>query len=111
MADGATDAAVAAAGPGRASVAGPLTFESVGLLAKRGAGLLSSQDGQRLEVDLEGVSDVDSAGLALLIGWLADARAAGISLSYRSVPDRLLAIARISDIDGLLTGEALPKSV
>jgi phospholipid transport system transporter-binding protein len=110
MADGAS-AAVAAAGPGRASVSGPLTFASVGNLAKSAAGLLSSQTEQRLEVDLAGVTGVDSAGLALLIGWLADARAAGISLSYRGVPDRLLAIARISDIDGLLTSEAQPTSV
>lgn len=110
MADGA-NATVAAAGPGRAAVSGPLTFASVGALAKSAAGLLSSQSEQRLEVDLEGVSGVDSAGLALLIGWLADARAAGISMSYRSVPDRLLAIARISDIDALLTGKDQPTSV
>lgn len=110
MADGA-NATVTVAEPGRVVVSGPLTFASVGALAKSAARLLSSQNGQRLQVDLEGVSGVDSAGLALLIGWLADARAAGVLLSYQSVPDRLLAIARISDADALLTGEAAPTSV
>ncbi|RYZ59182.1 MAG: STAS domain-containing protein, partial [Proteobacteria bacterium] len=56
------------------------------------------------EADLGGVDAVDSAGLALLIGWLADAKRTGGTLRYTGIPDRLLAIARISEVDALLTG-------
>ena len=54
-------------------------------------------------MDLSQVSSGDSAGLAVLIEWLAAARARKVRLRYTSVPTQILAVARISDIEELLT--------
>ena len=56
-----------------------------------------------VEFDLTRVTSGDSAGLAVLIEWLAEARARGVRLRYVGVPAQILAVARISDIEGLLT--------
>jgi phospholipid transport system transporter-binding protein len=84
-------------------VTGPLTFATVTAADKEGARLVSARAGNALEMDLQGVTAADSAGLALLVGWLGLARRDGVSLRYSSLPERLLAIARISDVDELLS--------
>ncbi len=53
-------------------------------------------------VDLSGVTEGDSAGVAVLVEWIAVAAAAGIGLRYENVPAQMLAIARISDLEDLL---------
>lgn len=55
-----------------------------------------------LELDCSGVSAADSAGLAVLVDWLAWARHAGRTLHLRGVPAKLIDIARISELDTLL---------
>ena len=53
-------------------------------------------------VDLSKLVDVDSATLAVLIAWSAQARARGAALRYLDAPPALRHLARLSDIDGLL---------
>jgi phospholipid transport system transporter-binding protein len=53
-------------------------------------------------IDLSGVTAGDSAGLAVLVEWMSAARARGASVRYASVPAQIVAIARISDLEGLL---------
>jgi ABC-type transporter Mla MlaB component len=53
-------------------------------------------------VDLSKLVDVDSATLAVLIAWSAQARARGAALRYLDAPPALRNLARLSDIDGLL---------
>ena len=53
-------------------------------------------------VDLSGLTDVDSATLAVLIAWSAQARARGAALRYLDAPPALRNLARLSDVDGLL---------
>jgi phospholipid transport system transporter-binding protein len=48
------------------------------------------------------VQSGDSAGIAVLIEWLATAQARGTTLRYENVPAQMLAIARISDLEDLL---------
>ena len=43
-------------------------------------------------------------GLALLIEWLSVARGAGRSLRYENMPAQLHQLARLSDVDALLSG-------
>jgi ABC-type transporter Mla MlaB component len=45
-----------------------------------------------------------SAGLALLVDWLANARAHHKTLHYAQPPPALLALARLSDVERLLAG-------
>ncbi len=53
-------------------------------------------------VDLSGVGRVDSAGVALLLEWVREARHRGRALVFRGVPAQLLAIARVSGVDNIL---------
>jgi phospholipid transport system transporter-binding protein len=101
-------AAVAAAafrlapGPqGGLSAQGPLTFATA--RAARLLGLTALEESPAVEqIDCAGVSACDSAGLAVLLDWLAAARLAGRSLKFTSLPEELMALGRISDLDPLL---------
>ncbi len=53
-------------------------------------------------VDLSGITEGDSAGVAVLVEWISAAVAAGVGLRYENVPPQMLAIARISDLEDLL---------
>jgi phospholipid transport system transporter-binding protein len=48
----------------------------------------------------------DSAGLAVLLDWLAWARRKSRPVRLENLPASLVAIARISEVDGLLTATA-----
>ncbi len=63
---------------------------------------LLRQAGSSTSIDLGGVSQVDSAGLALVLEWVALAGEAGQKLRILGAPEKLLALARISE-----TGEFL----
>ncbi|PID62728.1 MAG: hypothetical protein CSB44_03165 [Gammaproteobacteria bacterium] len=55
-----------------------------------------------LTIDLAGVSKSNSAGLALMIEWLARASKAGHAIQYRNVPEGLMELARVSQVDELI---------
>jgi phospholipid transport system transporter-binding protein len=85
----------------RSLVTGVLHFTSVTALLKSGTEAISN--GRAAVIDLSGVSDSDSAGLALLIEWLSVAKAGNRSLRYENIPAQLHQLARLSDVDELLT--------
>jgi phospholipid transport system transporter-binding protein len=58
--------------------------------------------GATLDVDLAALEDADSATLAVLIAWSAQARRRGAALRYLRVPQGLRNLARLCDVDGLL---------
>jgi phospholipid transport system transporter-binding protein len=89
--------------PGVYRLEAPLTFASVAQLRKLGLHAIdAAPDG--LTIELNAVPAVDSAGLALLIDWLANARAKSRTLKYGSPPPTLLSLARLSEVDKLITG-------
>jgi phospholipid transport system transporter-binding protein len=57
---------------------------------------------EQLEVDLAGVTQSDSAGLALLIEWLKFAGQAGKRIRFTRAPDQLRSLARISELEEIL---------
>jgi len=85
----------------------PLRFGTVAALRGRGLALIDAAAGQ-LTVDLSSVPSVDSAGLALLVDWLAHARGAGKRLCYVRAAPALLALARLSDVESLLESASQP---
>lgn len=92
---------------GRYRVGGEMGFATVtGLLAASQAAF--SAPSHDLEIDLSGVTRVDSAGLALLVEWLRQARGGGKSIVFGHIPDQLRAIARVSDLEGILPVETAP---
>jgi phospholipid transport system transporter-binding protein len=93
-------------GAGRYRVSGDLGFDSVADLWKQS---LAQLDGSTDPiVDLSQVSHVDSAGLALIIEWVRWAHGNGVRLQLIKVPEKVLALARISEIDGFLAGALGP---
>ena len=60
---------------------------------------------KEIDVDLGGVGESDSAGLALLIEWLRAARQGGRAIRFANVPAQIEALARISEVEDLIGGE------
>jgi phospholipid transport system transporter-binding protein len=87
-------------GPGRLEASGVLGFDTAADALKAGLRLIGSEP---CTIDLGKVTEGDSAGLAVLIEWLSAARASGNPLHYERVPGQIMAIARISDVQDLLT--------
>jgi phospholipid transport system transporter-binding protein len=87
-------------GTGRCAVTGVLTLETAPVLWQQlqAAGLLGSAG----EADLSGVTDADSAGLALLVAWRGYRLAAGGNLGFSGVPARVLALARLTSAEAAL---------
>jgi phospholipid transport system transporter-binding protein len=59
-------------------------------------------DEAQLSVDFSGVTEGDSAGLALLIEWLRAARQRGRPIHFQNIPAQINALARISEVGDLL---------
>jgi phospholipid transport system transporter-binding protein len=93
--------ALVADGAGHFRLSGAVILPTVTLLRATGLRAFAASAGD-IVVDLSPISRVDSAGLALLIDWLAWARAAGRVLHFVAPPESLLALARLSDVEALL---------
>lgn len=87
-------------------VSGELTFATVAAVL-RDSDRLFGHDTTPLALDLSRVSRADSAGLALLIHWLREARRSGREIIFHHLPKQMLAIAQVSDLQDILPrGEA-----
>ena len=53
-------------------------------------------------IDLSDVERVDSAGLAWLLNAIRDGKQQGIDVSLHDMPEKLLKLAKISDLDSFL---------
>jgi phospholipid transport system transporter-binding protein len=80
---------------------GELTVDSVpGVLAGT-----SPEDRAAAEVvDFSGVTEVDSAAVALAIAWLREARAGGRALRFENLPPALGKLARLYAVSDLIPG-------
>lgn len=96
------------AGKARLEALGAGRFRVSGVLDASTAADVLTQSEERfanepsLHVDLGGVSEGDSAGLALLIEWLRCARRRGQSIEFTNAPAQINALARISEVEDLL---------
>ena len=90
------------AAPDGFAAQGPLNFASARRACDLGLRTLAEASGARLEIDCRGITVSDSAGLAVLLEWLAAAKRAGRSLRYTQLPAGLAALARISEVQELL---------
>jgi phospholipid transport system transporter-binding protein len=84
----------------RSRVTGALHFTTVTALLPLGVDAIDS--GRAAVIDLAGVTDSDSSGLALLIEWLSVAKAATRTLRYENIPTQLQQLARLSEVEELL---------
>ena len=82
------------------ALAGELSFESAPRLLNSQRDLFNRRD--QLIIDCKDVTRSDSAGLALLIEWMRQARRYHCQLAFRNLPRQLLDIARVSGVEQLL---------
>jgi phospholipid transport system transporter-binding protein len=94
--------AIAELSPGRVSVTGELTFATARDARQLGVTVLEGSGAKTIVIDCQGVTRADSAGLAVLLDWLAWGRRKARAITLENLPDSLVAIARISEVDGLL---------
>jgi len=88
---------------GHYALTGDLGFECALSILAQGEAAFAGQ--AAVVVDLSGVTDGDSAGLAVLIEWTRRSRIAERQISFRRIPSRLGAIAQIGGLAGLLPVE------
>jgi phospholipid transport system transporter-binding protein len=95
--------AISEPGSGRVAVTGELTFATAREARQLGTLVLEGSRAERIVIDCAGVTRADSAGLAVLLDWLAWGRRRSRAVTFENLPASLVAIARISEVDGLLT--------
>lgn len=88
------------AGEGRLTLSGALDFDSVVKLRPLLRDYL--QPGGEVCVNLKRVGHCNSAGLALLLQWVEDARRQGSSIQFRNIPGSLAEIAELYNLTGLI---------
>lgn len=82
------------------ALVGELSFVTATEALKATEGVFENRDSARF--DLASIDRADSAGVALLIEWVRRAEAAGCTLSYVNLPERVGAIAHVSGVMELL---------
>jgi len=82
------------------ALVGELSFDTAPDLLDSQRDLFNQRD--QLIIDCQQVSRSDSAGLALLIEWLRQARRYHCELTFRNLPRQLLDIAHASGVENLL---------
>jgi phospholipid transport system transporter-binding protein len=86
---------------GRFRLVGDLTFNTVPEACEEGLVLFDAA-GKELCIDLRDISHTDSAGIALLIDWMRQAKKKKKTLRFLNVPAQMLAIAGVSGLDRIL---------
>ncbi|HMV53337.1 MAG TPA: STAS domain-containing protein [Rhodocyclaceae bacterium] len=93
-----SDAAIRESG-GRLAVTGSLTIPQAARLLEEGARFVSARDAL---FDLAAVEQVDSSGVAVILGWMRAAQAAGHKVSVANAPGSLRSIAQLYGVDDIL---------
>jgi len=88
--------------PGRFAARGALSFANAKRARSEGLHALRTSSARDLEVDCAGISHSDSAGLAVLLDWMAIMKRDGRPLCFANLPSGLLAVARISGVEEML---------
>jgi phospholipid transport system transporter-binding protein len=88
-------------GDGHFALSGEMSFDTAERI------LAASEDPfeehTRIEVDLSGVTRADSAGLALILEWITWANHTVREIRFTGIPERLVAIAKTTEVDELLS--------
>jgi phospholipid transport system transporter-binding protein len=98
-------------GGGRFRVSGVLDAGTVTEVLEQGLERFANE--KALTIDLSGVGESDSAGLALLIEWMREARRRGQAIEFSNIPAQINALARISEVEDLLatnSAQAEPRA-
>jgi phospholipid transport system transporter-binding protein len=84
---------------GRCTVQGPLTMANVTSVLEESVRLF---EGNEILVDLQGVTEVDSAAVSLLLEWRRQALASKRRIEYINLPSNLKSLADLYGVSDLL---------
>ncbi len=84
-------------GAGHFIVDGDLTFSAMDKKTVSSFAFLAAT--KQVIMDLGGVGNADSAGLALMIEWIKYTRSKRVQLRFRNIPEQLLNLAKLSGLD------------
>lgn len=104
QAEGAPACRLEAPSGGRVRVSGDLGFEAAPEILEEGRRAFAGQS--EVRVDLSGLTDADSAGLAVLLQWIREAHRDERVVRFEHLPKRLRDLARIGGVDGFVPGGA-----
>lgn len=99
------EARIEANADGGVALIGELNHQTVPALLKASLGMLfKGNDARRgdVAIDLAKVSRSDSAGVALLLEWLRQAKKAGRGIRFNNMPPQMHELARVAGVDKLL---------
>lgn len=102
---GSAEANLIAEGNGRFRVEGEVIFATVMSLLRKSEILFA--DRHQIEIDLGGVTHINTAGLALVIEWLRRSRERGQTLQIRRAPAALVALARICEAEPIIASSLM----
>lgn len=84
-------------GAGRFIVDGDLTFSTIDKKTVSSITFLTTN--KQITLDLGGVGNTDSAGLALMLEWIKQSRNKRVQLRFRNIPEQLLNLAKLSGLN------------
>lgn len=83
-------------------IIGELNMATVPQLLNDMAGMFNKGNDTTV-IDLSEVSRSDSAGLALLLEWLAQAKHHNSSITFQNLPEQMQAIIKVSGLEELIS--------
>jgi phospholipid transport system transporter-binding protein len=96
---------VAEAAPGQITVRGALSFETARTACDLGIKLFKrARKAPQIVIDCGGVTEADSAGLAVMLEWLKWALKNQRPMAFENLPESIRAVARIGEVEPLLDG-------
>jgi len=83
---------------GQVEVRGALTFATAKNARAAGRRLIEVSGNSPFEMDCSGVTESDSAGLAVLLDWLALAKRHGRQITFKALPAPIRAVAELCNV-------------
>lgn len=93
------------AADGDIAIIGELNHQTVPALLKSGAGRIFNNGATQrdeIAIDLNGVSRSDSAGVALLVEWMRQAKKIQKTIRFHNIPKQMRDIATVTGVDKML---------
>lgn len=81
---------------------GPLNVSTIRRIWLKGHALIDQSPAKQISLNLQDLTDSDSASVALLIDWFRYAKRRGKTLRLNHVPEKMLDIIRLSNLQTIL---------
>jgi phospholipid transport system transporter-binding protein len=84
---------------GRCTLSGPVTIQNAAAILEEGNRLFA---GERVTLDLDGVTEVDSAAVSLLLEWRRAAQRRNQRIDFMNLPENLKSLAKLYGVAEML---------